>query len=363
MRVQSVKGATKMQPVRLGIIGCGVIGRVHLRYATQLSLTEVVAVADLREQAAREAAEQFGIGTVYTSADDLLNDPNVEAVVLAFPTAGRTDVALKAFAKGKHVLLEKPVAMNADEVQQMIAAKGDLIAGCCSSRHRFLDSARVVEEFLDSGALGKLRLIRIRAVRPADGPPKTPPPAWRLSRRLNGGGILMNWGCYDLDYLLGILHWALRPRWVLAQMWTVPSPFEPHVAPGSDAETHVAALLRCDDGMTIVYERGEYMPTAADDVWEIIGEGGSLRFKMVPDKAKVIMFYEGTTEWGVVPKVLWQGDESWDVVNAAPVTDFAAAVRERRPPKTNLEQAFIVQKITDAIYASAMQGTPVEIHW
>lgn len=105
------------------------------------------------------------------------------------------------------------------------------------------------------------------------------------------------------------------------------------------------------------------MPTASDDVWEIIGERGSLRFKMVPDRGKVIVFYEAKTEQGVTPKVFWQGDESWEIAHAGPLTDFAAAILERRPPKTSLEQALIVQQITDAIYASAMAGKPMALDW
>ncbi|MCX7643346.1 MAG: Gfo/Idh/MocA family oxidoreductase, partial [Armatimonadetes bacterium] len=232
-----------MGSVRVGVIGCGVIGRVHLKFLTQNPLTKVSAVADIREEAAKEAAKQFNIPKVYTDAEGLLNDSEVDAVVLAFQTSGRAQVAINAFARGKHVLVEKPVAMNSEEVKQMIVARGNLIAGCCSSRHRFLPSFQAVKSFLESGALGRIRLIRIRAVKPDEGPPQVTPPAWRLRRDLNGGGILMNWGCYDLDYLLSLFNWQLKPKWVMANMWTVPPPFEPHVAPGSDAETHVTTLL------------------------------------------------------------------------------------------------------------------------
>jgi predicted dehydrogenase len=350
-----------MEKVRVGVIGCGVIGRVHLKCLSKNPSAEIVAVADIREEAAKDAASQFGVPKFYANPDDLLNDPDVDAVILAFQTAGRTAVALKSFAHGKHVLVEKPIAMNAEEVKQMIAAKGDLIAGCCSSRHRFLPSFQVVKSFLASNALGKIRLIRIRAAKPDEGPPKTTPPAWRLRRDLNGAGILINWGCYDLDYLLALFDWQLKPKWVAANMWTVPPPFEPHVAPGSDAETHVAAFLLCDDGLTIAYERGEYMPTAPEDGWEIIGDKGSLRFRMIPERGKTVTFYEASTEAGVVQKVIWQGDETWDMVHEGVVNDFVQAVLERRSPATTLEQALIVQQITDAIYAAAERREPVSI--
>jgi predicted dehydrogenase len=161
----------------------------------------------------------------------------------------------------------------------------------------------------------------------------------------------MNWGCYDLDYLLALFDWQLKPRWVTANMWTVPPPFEPHVAPG----------LLCDDGLTITYERGEYMPTAPEDGWEIIGDKGSLRFRMIPERGKTVTFYEASTETGVVQKVIWQGDETWDMVHEGVVNDFVQAVLEQHPPATTLEQALIVQQITDAIYAATEKGESVSV--
>ena len=142
-----------------------------------------------------------------------------------FPTQYRTEVALRAFERGKHVLIEKPIAMNAAEVEQLIAARGDLISGCCSSRNRFSAAARLATQLITTGGLGELRTVHCRAIRGAGKEPDTPRPAWRLTKALNGGGILVNWGCYDLDYLLGITGWQLKPQTVFAQTWTVPQVF------------------------------------------------------------------------------------------------------------------------------------------
>ncbi|MCS7264184.1 MAG: Gfo/Idh/MocA family oxidoreductase [Armatimonadetes bacterium] len=348
-----------MGVVKLGVIGCGIIGKVHLKFATSHPMAEVVAVADIVEEKAKEAATQFGIPKVYSDPESLLRGSEIDGLILAFQTSGRAEVALKVFAHGKHVLIEKPVAMNAEEVKKMLAAKGNLIAGCCSCRYRFLPSFNFVKSFLESGALGQIRLIRIRTVKPDEGPPKILPPAWRLKRDLNGGGILMNWGCYDLDYLFALFNWQLKPKWVVANAWKIPPPFEPHVAPNSDAETHITALLLCEDGLTISYERGEYMPTAYEEGWEIIGEKGSLRFRMTPERFKTVNFYEASTEAGVMPKIVWQGEENWDTVHEGVIDDFVRAILEGRQPATSLEQAFFVQKLTDTIYESAFKNEPV----
>jgi len=101
------------------------------------------------------------------------------------------------------------------------------------------------------------------------------------------------------------------------------------------------------------------MPTAPEDGWEIIGDKGSLRFRMIPERGKTVNFYEASTESGVVQKVIWQGDETWDMVHEGVVNDFVQSVLEHRSPATTLEQALIVQQITDAIYAAAEKGEPV----
>ncbi|MGQ9682188.1 MAG: Gfo/Idh/MocA family protein [Anaerolineae bacterium] len=350
-----------MRKVALGVIGCGVIGQYHLQAAVDSPLIDLVALADVREEARQQASNRYGVWKAYADGKDLLEDPSIEAVVLAMPTCWRTELALLAFARNKHVLLEKPVAMNAAEVRQMIAARGDLAAGCCSARYRFLPSAEAVTQFLAGGALGTLRVIRARAIAPADPPPACTPPAWRLIKALNGGGILANWGCYDLDYLLGITGWSLRPQQVLAQTWTVPPLFEPHVAPGSDAETHVAALIRCQGGEVITYERGEYMAAHGEEAWQIIGSQGSLRLNMRPGAGKAIVHDAGSAQEGVTSQVLWEGDADDAPLHVGPVQDFVAAILEQRPPKTSLEQALVIQQITDAIYASAKKGTAVDV--
>lgn len=349
--------SSKTRKVRLGVIGCGVIAQHHLDAATKLPHAEVTMVADLREEAARKTAEKFGVKRWVSRASALLADPEVDGVLLALPARARTALALEAFQNGKHVLTEKPVAMNADEVRRMMRARGDLVAACCSSRYRFTQPARAAENFFRTGALGRLRAITARnlvAASPLSG--KTPP-AWRLKKAENGGGILMNWGCYDLDYLLGIAGWSLVPTSALARTWTVaPRLAEGRVAPGSDAETHVTALVLCEQGVVLDYERAEMCAGAAQSRWWITGENGTLRLQMTPKEKLEIVFDEAEAASGVRPTVVWSGEMDAPSVHGGPVTDFVNAILTGAPPRTTLEQALVIQQITDAIYRSAECG-------
>ena len=350
-----------MGPVKVGVIGCGVIGSRHLSIASEAVHIELVAAADLIENNRANAAKRFNPPKMYSNDIDLLDDEDIEAVVLAFPTQYRTEVALRAFERGKHVLIEKPIAMNAAEVEQLIAARGDLISGCCSSRNRFRAAAELATQLIASGGLGELRSVHCRAVRGAGKVPDTPRPAWRLTKALNGGGILVNWGCYDLDYLLGITGWQLKPQTVFAQTWTIPPVFESHIAAGSDAETHYTALIRCEGGIVLSVERGEFMTMHRHEGWEIIGTEGSLKLTMGDGKPENVIYNRTTTEGGVESTSLLAAGEAPEPPHSNPLSDFAAGIRENRQPLTSLENALVVQKITDAIYASAETGTAVEI--
>lgn len=351
-----------MERVRFGVIGCGVIGQFHLRAAQAApEIVEIAAVADLREEAARKAAEDFGAAKTYSSGEALIEDGDIQAVVLAMPANVRTELALKAFEQGKHVLNEKPIAMNAEEVQRMIEAQGDLVSACCSSRFRFTESAQVVTDFIKSGKLGELRTVYGRGFSQAQPKPAATPPVWRLNRSLNAGGILSNWGCYDLDYLLGLCSWQLKPETAFAQVWPIPSHLEGNVAPGSDAETHAVALVRCEGGTMLSLERGECMPTEGQAAWQIIGSEGGLRLNMLTASDKVIWYDRSDPEQGLVSEKLWEGSEEGGVVHDGPVQDLAQAILEGRKPKTSLENALVVQKITDAVYASAEKGESVTI--
>ena len=350
-----------MQPVRLGVVGCGVIGPHHMAGALKSPLVELVAVADLIGDRAQTAAEKFSVPKTYIEGNDLIEDPDVEAVVLALPACGRLPLALHAFSRGKHVLTEKPVAMCAEDVEKMIDERGDLVAACCSSRYRLVDGGRAAAEFIATGALGDLRSVFCRSFVAAGPPPQGQPPEWRLKRHLNAGGILTNWGCYDLDYLLGITGWSLRPRTCFAKTWTVPPQFEGHIAPGSDAETHYIALIDCEGGIALHIERGEYMPVAAEVAWQIIGTKGSLRLTMTQSSPKRILFDDASTEQGVQTKTVWEQEEPTDVMSERLLTDFASAIREGHRPETDLERALVIAQISDAIYRSAASGTAVPV--
>ncbi len=350
-----------MRKIKLGVVGCGVIGSRHIKAAAASPSIDLVAVADPVADRARSRASEFKVSGVFADGMDLIRETGVEAVVLAIPTGGRARLACEAFRRGKHVLIEKPPAMNAGEILQMMGLQGGRVGACCSSRFTFLEGFRAARAEIASGRLGEIREVYCRALIGAEQAPTEPPPAWRVSRAQNGGGILVNWGTYDLDYLLALTGWTLQPRRVFASTWPVASHLSARVAAGSDAESHYVALIRCRGGEVIHLERAEFSALQTEASWQVLGSRGALRLQMTFSGPKKVLVDETDAAAGVRSRVLWEGEEKEADYHHGPVQDFADSILENRPPHTDLARALVIQRIFDAIYESAESGRLAEI--
>ena len=344
-----------MEPARIAIVGAGVIGKTHAKFASQSPDVQLVAMCDVDAGKRKAVAEEFNIPRQYESLDKLFHDKDIEGVILALPTGVRTPLAIEVLKHGRHLLLEKPAARSVEELYSIMKAQGDRVVGCCSARFAFQESAKVAREIVASGRLGRIRIVRIRGLGAAGERRKAdnPPPVWRVSRTLNGGGILANWGVYDLDYMLNICGWKITPHAVLAQVYPVaPHLLEGRVDPTSDAETHAVATIVCQGGETIHMERGEFLSQSGETAWQIVGEKGTLHLKMVEWENPSVTLEMTDPATGVTEKqVLLESQES--IQHMMPVVNFARAIRGAEPIMTPLKHAMVIQQIVDAIYESS----------
>ncbi|OGV51543.1 MAG: hypothetical protein A2017_01870 [Lentisphaerae bacterium GWF2_44_16] len=348
-----------MKKLNLGIVGCGVIGSVHAKCAAASEKIRLVAVADLDKSKAEKVATEHKAEKFYDNPEKLFKDKEIDAVVMALPTGVRGKTALSALKHGKHTLLEKPAAMNMAELKKIAKAADGLLCASCSGRFRTTESSRFITKFIADGNLGNIRHVRCRCVSPAGELPKNAPPPWRVNKAMNGGGFLVNWGVYDMDYLLGITGWTLHPETVLARTWEIPPPFSKYVAAGSDAEEHVAAMILCSNGALFSIERAERVTTSLENTWEIIGSKGSLHIQMLNVKDKKIIFHKADPEKGVSDELIWESDESQCSHHAGILEDFAVAILENKKPLTGLPEAMQLQEFIDSIYESAEKGKAV----
>lgn len=182
--------------IKWGVLGYARIARNSVIPAImKASNAEFYAIASRDEGKLKECCETFGCPKAYNSYDALLEDPEVEAVYIPLPNGLHKEWTLKAAQKGKHILCEKPMAMNKQECLEMIeACKKHKVKLMEAFMYRYTDRIRKVKELLDSGVIGEVRHInstfRFLLNRPRD---------VRLDPA-QGGGSLYDVGCYTINF-------------------------------------------------------------------------------------------------------------------------------------------------------------------
>lgn len=188
----------KKKILKIGVIGCGWAGgTLHIPTLQSLSEAQVVALADINQFHLTQVGDMFHIQNRYTDFKDLLKNQEVEVIAVCVPASSHVEIALAALDAGKHVFIEKPLALSMDEMDVLIRKAKDsyckTTVGFNLRFHRFLRQAKKI---IREGTLGKIESIRtvwtsnVRHYRDM--------PEWRNSRE-RGGGTIMEIGIHHFD--------------------------------------------------------------------------------------------------------------------------------------------------------------------
>lgn len=310
--------ATPDGPVGIGVIGCGKLAReVHLPVLATLPDARVVALAD-PDDAGRAAAAALAPGaTAYADAAELLADPAVGAVVIGAPTALHADLAAAAFAAGKHVYLEKPLATTAADGERVVAAwRAAGTVGMVGFNYRHRDAYRRLRSALGQRRIGRVVLVRSTFT---TGPDQAG--GWRRERA-RGGGVLLDLASHEVDLAA----------------WLLGEPLE-HVRCVASAGRFAGDTARLS-GRTasgVAFE-GFYSFSAVDEArLEVIGERGKLT---VDRYGGLALEARGVSAPGPVGRAL---------VGVARSRHLAALWRRRRSPWNEPSFATGLGRFVDAV--------------
>jgi D-xylose 1-dehydrogenase (NADP+, D-xylono-1,5-lactone-forming) len=297
---------------------------------------EFVAVGS-RDKARAEAwAAKRGVPRAYGSYEELLADPEIDAIYNPLPNGMHVEWSIKALEAGKHVLAEKPLTRNPAEVELAFDAAdsaGRLLAEAFMWRHN--PQVARVRELLDGGAIGELRVIRAVFSFLCSAPDDV-----RLDGELDGGG-LMDVGCYCVSGLRTIA--GAEPERVYAEQ----------VAGGKDVDVAMSATLRFPGDVLAHFDCG--LSYEGGDHLEAVGTEGSL-FLDDPWHGKVpVIEIRGPD--GDPELVELDSTSSY----ALELDDFAAAVRGEREPLLGRADALGQARAIAALYESAERNTPCRI--
>lgn len=227
-------------PVRIGVLGLGAIAQVvHLPILSQLEGVSLQAVCDVDYAKARAIAGRFGIPRVHLSDDDVFRADDLDGLVICTPSHLHESQAIAALESGKHVLVEKPLALDsAAAARALVAAESAGKSLVVAMNNRYRPDTIALKPFAEGGELGDIFLARgawlnrkMRVVRPT----------WRHRKRTAGGGAMMDLGVQTLDlcmWMLGFPH----VHSVISHM---------HRGEAMEVEDTAAILLRLESGAGI----------------------------------------------------------------------------------------------------------------
>ena len=340
--------------LNFGVIGVGVIGRTHLQALMAQKNARAIALADINEDALKFAAEKFNIEKCFRDYHDLLELKDLDAVIVATPPFNHAEIACDAAAAGKHVLCEKPMAMNSREAAKMVEAckRAGVKLGICSARSRLSPQAEMAKQYIDGGKLGKIYYARFTTIRRRGRPgiDILKESKWFLDSSKAGGGALIDIGCYDIDlalYLLG----DLKPVSVSATTFRGVGG-RLRLETRYDVEEHSSAFVRFEGGLSISFETTWAANINPYQEVLIFGSRGGLRLNPFTyfgekDGRGVAISYDLGVDWTSIQNLL--------------IEDFVMACLEDRPPRTPGEDGLKVMQIIDMAYKSAKLGREVRI--
>lgn len=346
--------------LRCAVIGTGSVGLEHLTSLSQCFRAAAVAVADTNVGRAKEATERFKIPRSYSDYRELLDQADIDAVTIALPNYLHAPVAIEALKARKHVLLEKPMAMNSREASKIIDTamkmKRTLMV---AQNYRFNRSTQMAKLIIQRGDLGEIYHARCFWLR-RSGIPRIG--SWFTQKKYSGGGCVFDIGVHVLDNCLHLLgefdaitvcghtHSKFGGRGLNEVNWGK-SEIDP--AKPFDVDDYGVALLKLKSGRTVNFEvswAAHQPPDGREIGMDLLGTQAGLALYPARLFRNGPSGYESVHLAGI--KVPHPEDRLHHFVNC---------VLEGKKPIVSLEESLKVQQILDAICTSSATGKEVRL--
>ena len=341
------------QLIQIGVIGCGWAGCRAIESANATSRLNVIAIAERDPNRLQQAGDDNAVPHRYADYQQLLNNPDVEAVYLATSPDGRHQQVLDTLNAGKHVLVQKPHAIRAHEILEMDAAAqqtGKTLQFCYFMRH--FPNNRQIRAAIQNGAIGDPYHARIF------GKFNSIPPLDENSRWLHvygqkGGSLGQHY-----SHELNLTWWWMgcpKPEWAFASMHVL---YPLYDGPEGAAEDYFTGILGCEGGKTIQIDCSRMSHSDSGSVVELYGTTGAIT------NGGISRFKDG----GFVREAIDQPIEidHGELPEEMPVfyyelNHFAMAIAGEVAPDVDVSDAYTFMQILDALYDSAKNSEKIII--
>ncbi len=352
----------KMKKLRIGIIGTGNISHCHMAGYKRLSdRVEVVAACDIDEAKLHGYCKQYGIPSEYTDYNEMLRKEKLDCVSVCTWNAEHKGATISALRGGANVLCEKPMAMNAEEAEEMQKASeetGKLLQ--IGFVRRFGNDADALKQFIGAGTFGDIYYAKATYLR-RNGCPG----GWFGDKSKSGGGPLIDLGVHVIDlvrYLAGLpkpisaygsCYSNLGPNRAGGgnKGWTVETKNDPY-----SVEDFTTALIKFDSGLTLSVE-ASFNLNIKKDIGNIELFGTNAGCRIDPE----LEIYTQLAGRFVNVSPADSTALSFNGLFEREILGFIDAVSGISPCRAPAEDGVELMRIIDAIYESAVTGKAVEI--
>ena len=353
--------------LKAGIIGCGGIANgKHMPALKKVPNVEMVAFCDIIEERAQKAAKEFGVpgAKVYTDYRELLQDKSIDVVHVLTPNRDHSYITVDALEAGKHVMCEKPMAINPAEAQKMLdAAKETGKILTIGYQNRYRPDSQYLKRACENGELGEIYFAKAHAIR------RRAVPTWGvfLNEYEQGGGPLIDIGTHALDLTLWCMN-NYKPKYCVGSVYKKLGKKFPTGNAWGDwteeqftVEDSAFGFIVMENGATINLESSWAlnMLDTREAVTTLCGTDGGLDMN---DGIRINGIRHGR-QYVLKPDLSAGGVAFYEGSNGAKPEDREAAlwidaVVNDKPPFVLPEQAYAVSQILEGIYISAKTGEP-----
>ena len=315
--------------LRIAIVGFGGMGNWHRRKLSSLDFVELAGIYDINP--ARVALAQENQVHAFDSLEQILEDKTIDLVTVATPNHLHKEICVALMAAGKHVVCEKPVAMNSTELQEMIDASHKYgVIFTVHQNRRWDQDFLIVKKLFEENALGPIFRIESR-VHGSRGIPSD----WRNQKQY-GGGMLLDWGVHLLDQILLMMPGKLLS--VYAQLQHVTN---------DECDDGFTALLTFENDVVVEVQTGTSNFVSLPR-WYVLGQNGTCIIEDFKLHGKIVMVSD------------WEKRDAVPVATAAGLTKTMAprtpeTIQEYPLPEIESDVRDFYRNLRDVIAGKAEQ--------
>ena len=347
--------------IKVGVIGTGGISGVHLGGYSRNPNVEIYALCDINEKNLAKRAEEYKVSRTFTDYREMLALKELDAVSVCTWNSAHAECAIAALRAGKHVLCEKPMALNTAQAQEMEkAAKENGKLLMIGFVRRFGNDCAVLKDFIDSGSFGEIYYAKAQYLRR-----KGCPGGWFGDKSRSGGGPLIDLGVHVIDlcrYLMGgpqpvSVYGATfnklgdRRHIKDARGYSSTVVSQEDIFDGEDMAT---ALIRFDNGAVLSVE-ASFSLNIEKDVGNIELFGTKAGCKLDPE----LTIFTDMNDYLANVKLAQSTALSFDGLFDNEINHFVECIETGKPCRNPAQDGVTLMKILDGIYESARTGHEV----